>query len=407
MGFWITSAGLSILVLALMLTALLRRRESVDAPAAHDIRVYRDQLKELERDLARGVVRPDEAERTKLEISRRILSADKDAAGRDAAIKAPEKMSRLTALLVSLVLLAGSYALYHQLGAAGYPDLPLQARLENAAEARASRPDQATVEASVPATAIPRDPQFVELMVQLRSALERRPNDVQGFSLLASNEAIMGNFEAAYRAQGRVLELKGDSATADDYAKYADFLVLAAGGYVSPEAENALMRSLQIDRENGTARYYSGLLFAQNGRPDLAFQFWRGLLDSSPSDAPWVPAIRAQIEDIAYLAGVKYTLPPEGNAPIGPNAADVEAAQNMSVEERTAMIRNMVEGLSARLASEGGTPAEWARLITALGVLGEQDRAQAIWADAQEVFADSPAALAEIGTAAENAGIAE
>ena len=35
----------------------------------------------------------------------------------------------------------------------------------------------------------------------------------------------------------------------------------------------------------------------------------------------------------------------------------------------------MVNQLSERLASEGGSPEEWARLIAALGVLGEGQRA--------------------------------
>ena len=43
----------------------------------------------------------------------------------------------------------------------------------------------------------------------------------------------------------------------------------------------------------------------------------------------------------------------------------------------------MVEGLAARLAAEGGPAPDWARLITSLGVLGETDRAKAIWAEAQ------------------------
>ena len=79
----------------------------------------------------------------------------------------------------------------------------------------------------------------------------------------------------------------------------------------------------------------------------------------------------------------------------------------MSAVDQNAMIEGMVARLSDRLATEGGTPEEWARLIGAYGVLGESDRAAAIWAEAQDVFATSPQALATIRTAAVSAGVAQ
>jgi cytochrome c-type biogenesis protein CcmH len=83
----------------------------------------------------------------------------------------------------------------------------------------------------------------------------------------------------------------------------------------------------------------------------------------------------------------------------GPSAADIAAASEMSAEDRAEMIRGMVNGLSDRLATDGGPPPDWARLITALGVLGETDRARAIAAEAREVFADDAGALAVIADA--------
>jgi len=70
------------------------------------------------------------------------------------------------------------------------------------------------------------------------------------------------------------------------------------------------------------------------------------------------------------------------------------------------MIRGMVNGLSERLATEGGTPQEWARLIRALGVLGETARASAIWNESKEAFASDPAALSVLREAAQAAEVA-
>ena len=219
----------------------------------------------------------------------------------------------------------------------------------------------------------------------------------------------MGNFAAAHRAQARVIELRGAEATAADYADLADLRILAAGGFVSPEAEAALLEALKRDPTNGTALYYSGLLYAQTGRPDLAFALWRPLLESSDPFAPWYMAIRAQIEDVADLAGVRYTAPPApATEPLrGPSAEDMAAAQDMAPEDRLAMIEGMVGNLSARLADDGGTAEEWARLITALGVLGRTDEARAIADEAMAAFAAEPAALPLIEAARARAGIAE
>lgn len=402
MAFWIAALVLGALVSLLLAVSLLRRPLQAQNAAQSDILIYKDQLADLDRDKVRGLIAPEEAERARLEISRRILEADKAAARSSGARSAPGTLSAITAAGVVATVLVGGAALYWQLGAPGYPDLPLNSRLAAAAEMRAERPDQATAEAGVTRPEVEANPDHVALIEQLRTELERRPDDLRGHTLLVDNEARLGNLVAAHRAQANVLRIKGDSATADDYAKYADLLVLSAGGYVSPEAEQALTRALNLDPTNGTARYYSGLLFAQTGRPDLAFRFWSALLEDSPTDAPWVPVIEARIGEIAMRAGVNYSPP----AP-GPDADAVAAAEDMSPEDRAEMIRGMVEGLADRLATDGGSPEEWARLVGALSVLGETDRAAAILEEARTVFAEDPDALRRIEAAADRAGVAE
>jgi cytochrome c-type biogenesis protein CcmH len=79
----------------------------------------------------------------------------------------------------------------------------------------------------------------------------------------------------------------------------------------------------------------------------------------------------------------------------------------MDPEAQQEMIRGMVAGLAERLATQGGTEQDWARLINAYGVLGEQDRAQEIWAEAQVVFAAEPERLEVVRAAAARAGVAE
>lgn len=410
MTFWIVITGMALAATALLVLALRRGRADDGTAAAYDLKIYRDQLREVDRDLERGVIAEADADRIRAEVSRRILAAD-------AALKAgqaPRGPTRTATAVVTVGLAAlvigGSLLLYRDIGAPGYGDLGLARRIELAAEARKDRPDQAAAEAQMPARTTPQmDADYKTLIEQLRSAVAARPDDLRGHMLLAQHEANIGNFSAAHAAQSRAIVLKGDAATAQDYADYAELLVMAAGGYVSPEAEQALGQALKRDPNNGPARYYWGLMMAQTGRPDVAFRLWEETLRMGPPDAYWIPAIRGQIEELAARAGVKYTLPPAGPAPMlkGPSAEDVDATRDMSAEDRQQMIRGMVDGLASRLADEGGSPAEWAQLIGALGVLGETDRAGAIYREALQTFADDTQALTQIEAAARNAGVAE
>ncbi len=411
MGFWILAVTAAAATIAILGYVLLTAQSRAAATADYDMQVYRDQLKELERDLARGVISPDEAERTKVEISRRLLEADRKAQAGESGGRAPKKLTWLALSFVGALVLVGSMALYSDMGAPGYWDMPIEGRIEAAKLLRDSRPSQDEAEAQQPIWAgppadAPQD--YLDLIDKLRAAVAEHPNDLQGQTLLASHESQLGNYRAAEAAMKQVLALKGDSATASDYSNFADLLVLAAGGYVSPEAEQAINTAMELDEDDPVAHFYAGLMYAQTGRPDVAFRIWRDLLEKSDPAAPWVGPIAAQIEQLAAMAGVDYTPPatmPAGAAGAGPSAADMAAAQDMSPEERAAMINAMVSQLEERLASEGGTAAEWAKLINALAVQGNATHAAEIWAEAQTRFADHPDDLALIDATAKQAGL--
>lgn len=409
MTFWIISAGLATLVAALLALALRAPDRGAARPAAaYDLKVYRDQLREVDRDLARGVVEQADAERIRAEVSRRILAADAALQQGTDAGAANKGAPLATGVLLAVALIGGSLSLYWSLGAPGYGDLALADRIEIAEEMRANRPTQAAAEDSLPPFTAPPNvsPDTLALIDRLRTVVADRPDDLQGHSFLVRYEAELGNYRAAVRAQERVLQIKREEATLADLVSYADLMVLAAGGYVSPEAEAVLGQILSQDPGNGIARFYVGQMMTQNGRPDTAFRVWDQLLREGPADAPWIPLIMANIEDVAWRAGVNYQLPEIGTGR-GPSADDIEAAQELSPAERMEMIQGMVSGLSERLASEGGPVEDWAQLITALGVLGRTADARAIYENAVQVFDGDTRALDLLLRAGQRAQVAE
>lgn len=483
--FWVTAAALVGLTVAALVAPLVRARRAGDTEEgtaeASDVDIYKSQLAEVDRDLARGVLNAEEAERTRTEIARRLLAADR--AGTEAAPQreAPRRLNIALAVVTMLAVAGAALWGYVQLGVPGYGDLPRAERLALAEEMRRNRPSQSEAEARVTdkiAATPPVNDDVRDMIERLREIVPTRPDDLNGWQLLADNEGRLLNFDAAAEAQSRVVALRGDAASesdryrlalyrfisddggvnpdlqaqinafatgrearadlwqamaidarsighfqaaarakerniaalgdaaeTEDYAELLDYLVSAANGVVSPEAETIAVRLLQRDEGNVAALYYAGLLYSQTDRPDRAFNFFRRVIETGAPDSLHYTMAANQVEAVARRAGVDYSLPePETR---GPSAADMEAAQDMSEEDRAAMIGNMVSGLSARLAEEGGPPADWAQLIRALGVMGDTERAAAIWSEAQQVFAASPEAVDSIREAARAAGVAE
>ncbi|KIC08260.1 cytochrome C [Leisingera sp. ANG-M1] len=413
MVFWIVTAFIAFAAALLLAMILVRARELGEPAAAYDLRVYRQQLREVDKDLARGVIVEADAERIRTEISRRILAADAQLQKRKSGPAQPKGLSLVFAGAMALLITGGTLGVYWQLGAPGYGDLGLEDRIRLAGERAENRPSQAEAEADVPALPKPQvEEGYVQLVEQLRKTAGERADDPQGQALLAQHEANLGNFKAAYEAKENYIRLANGQVNARDFTELAELRIMAAGGYVSPEAQTDLRKARAIDPEHGPARYYWGLMLGQIGRPDLAYREWAETLRSGPAEAPWIQGIQGQIEEMAFRAGVQHRpiTPGGGSAPAalpGPSTEQMEGAAELSAEEQQEMIRGMVTRLSDRLASEGGSADEWARLIGALSVLGDTDRARTIYDEARTVFSADPEALALIDTIAAQAGLAE
>ena len=413
MLFWVVCAALAVIVALAILAPFWRGARTAPAPgaagsAAYDLGVYRDQLREVDRDLARGVIGTEDADRLRTEIGRKVLDADRRLAAETAG-PAARRGGPLGAALAVAAVLAVAAGVYWREGTP-MADLPLAARIAAAEQTYNTRPSQAEAEAKVQLPAPPApDPQFAELVQKLRDTVAQRPDDPQGVALLAQNEARLGNIPAAIEAQRRLIALRGADATGQDHAQLAALMVQAAGGLITAEAEAEIARALKTDPAQPQARYMAGLLEAQNGRPDRTFPLWARLLEEGPEDAPWIAPIRATIDDLAWLAGQPDYRQPGSSMPTlpGPDSGAVAAAGDMTPEERQQMIAGMVGRLETRLTSEGGTPEEWARLISSLKVMGDAAKSAAMADKARAAFAGQAEALAVIEAAATGASPAD
>jgi cytochrome c-type biogenesis protein CcmH len=418
LDFWALAAAIAGLTAFLLIRPLVTARRAGESRASHDVAVFRDQLTAVDRDLDRGVLSGAEAEGARAEVSRRLLAAAAEAERSHGAGPAPAGVSRIVAIGMTGLLAVAGGGLYLHLGAPGAADLPLGPRIEDMRRAAAERPPQLEAERRIAGTAAPETPpsdpnsiEMREMVERLRQVLAERPDDLRGRRLLVQALMRMDDVAGAWRAQEDVIALLADDVSADDHALAAEAMILAARGYVSPQAERRLTQAIDINPLHTTARYYAGLSLAQNGRPDLTLEMWTPLLTEGPADAPWKEPILTMIGGVAAEAG--KPVPPEaaaaadalraaraapGPSPAGPgpDAEDMRAAEDMTPEDRAAMIEGMVAQLENKLATTGGVPADWARLIQTYGVLGRSGDVARVMGSARTAFASAPGVVAQL-----------
>jgi cytochrome c-type biogenesis protein CcmH len=355
MVLWLALALMTSAAALAVLWPLMRR--SAPLSAGSDIAVYRDQLEEVDRDRAAGLIDEQEASAARVEVSRRLIAAA--SLSREAGVEPASGPRRAVAVAVLTVLPLGAVGLYLLLGSPTLPDQPLAPRL---AAARANPPIEA-------------------LVAQVEAHLARNPDEGRGWEVIAPVYTRLGRFDDAVKARRNALRLNGEAAAR--VAALGEALVLAASGLVTAEAKALFERAVALDPAEVQARYFLGLAAEQEGDRATAAGIWRRMLAAAPADAPWVAFVRDALD---RLEGGR----PRGDPAVrvGPTEEQVAAASDLSPEQRQAMIGGMVERLAERLQRDGSDVEGWIRLIRAYLVLGERDKARAAAGDARRALAD-------------------
>ncbi len=326
--------------------------------------VYRDQLTEIDRDAATGLINPPEAAAARVEIGRRLIAAADSE--REAPPNSNVRLRRLAAVVALLGLPLVAAGIYYPLGSPELPDFPLAQR---------SRAPDGTQSLD-------------NLVAQVEQHLEANPTDGRGWSILAPVLAKLGRMDDAVRAFRNSITYNGENAARR--ADLGEVLVAAASGVVTAEAKAEFERAVALDADEVKARYFLGLAAEQDGRAEDAAAVWRVMLEKAPPNAPWRSLVQAALARV-------------GGAPVPALSNDaMAAAKDMSETDRTAMIRSMVERLATRLHQNGEDVEGWLRLVRAYMVLGDADKAKAASSDARQAVAKDPQRLRELNDGLKN-----
>ena len=377
MVFWIIAAVLTLGASLAVLLPLSGGGRAALASAPHDLEVYRDQLAELDRDLARGLIQPSEAEQARAEIGRRILRLEGEgAAGTGAAASASGALRLVSAAAVLAVPLV-SWGLYSQIGSPDLPSQPLAARL----------------------TKNPADSSVDELIARAESHLAANPSDGRGWDVLAPVYLRMGRYSDAVAAYRNAIRLEG--ATAPRHAGLGEALASTAGGVVSAEAQAAFEAALKLDPQNAKAGFYLAVALAQEGRGDEAKAAWRSMLTTLPLESPWRNAVAQALAD----SGDGAPAAASGAAGGGPSDEEMAAAASMSPQARAAMIETMVASLDEKLRQNPRDEEGWMRLIRSYAVLGKADQARDALSRSEAAFGANSAEAKKIAAFAASLGL--
>jgi cytochrome c-type biogenesis protein CcmH len=364
MLLWLIFSVMTAAAIAAVLAPIVRNR--AEESSNPDIAVYRDQLDEVDRDLATGLVGKNEAEAARVEISRRLLAAA-DAVGTAPAASDPDSATRFRRGLVAAALLllpAGAAALYLQLGS---PDL-----------------------AAVPATAAAQtdsQSQIENLVARVEAHLQKNPRDGRGWEVLAPVYMQLGRYSDSASAWRNTLTLLGENAERE--ANLGEALMAEANGIVTVAAKSAFVRAVALDDKIVSARYYLGRAAEQDGNREEAARIWRGLIAEASPGAHWVNDVRDALARV------------ESNSTAAPAASPgVAVAQSAPAKSSSSPppqhdsdVQGMVDRLAERVKKSGVDPEGWIMLTRSYLTLGDKEKVAAAIREARAAMASDAAAL--------------
>ena len=364
MMIWAIFAAMTGAAIFALLRPLSHGRTEGFGDTADARSLYRAQLKEIDRDLARKLIGDEEAQAARTEAARRLLRAAGDEAGAAGETEPSLRRRRASSALMLSVVPLLALLIYGLYGSPNLPDQPLAARLEKAG------PQQ----------------DFAIILARMEAHLAANPGDAKGWSLLAPIYLRQGRYDEAAKAFAAAVRVGNPDA--DLLAGLGEARIMEAGGVVTAAAREAFAEAVKLDPKSPRARYYLALAKEQDGDGEGAQAALVQLLSEAPADADWTGAVRARLERMQADAGRKAV------------AALPEA-------ERQQAIKAMVDGLAERLSAGGGSLPEWSRLIRARTVLGDRPAALQAVKTARERLADDKDALAAIDALADELALKE
>lgn len=294
--FLILALALSLLVVLLL--AWYAHRAAKAAASGQErahvmshITVYREQLSELDRELAQGTLDQAGYDLSQQELTQRLME---DAPAPEAATEAkPVQRVRWLIALMALVIPVAAFSVYMSVGT------PMA--LDPALMAQANGDEQMT-------------PQKLEAMAeQLAQRLEKEPNNAEGWVMLGRIQRALARYDQADAALQKALALERND---DIVVERAEVLAQKNNGSFKGEPWAIINGVLKADPQNGNALLLAGSAAFSEGRFKDALSYWEKVRGLLPASSPDLPALAEAIDKAREQLGLPAQAPlSTANAP--------------------------------------------------------------------------------------------
>ena len=299
--FLLLSLALSLLVVLVLAWSVLRAARAATKGGDREhvmshVSVYREQLAELERELAQGSLDQQGFDLSQQELTQRLME---DAPGA-ATAPAPAAPARTKLLISSLTLTIPvlAFVIYFYVGT------PIA--LDPALLAQANSEEQIT-------------PQKLETMAeQLSQRLEKEPKNAEAWVMLGRIQRALARYEQADAALQKALALERND---DVMIERAEVLAQKNNGSFKGEAWAIINSVLKANPQNGNALLLAGSAAFSEGRFKEALVYWEKVRGLLPETSPDGPALAEAIDKARERLGLPPLSPAvAGNAPASAGA---------------------------------------------------------------------------------------
>jgi cytochrome c-type biogenesis protein CcmH len=274
-----------------------------------NLSIYRDQLRELDQDLANGNIERLQYDAAKREIERRVLEEVEQEADLAAASGGP-KWTLAVGIAVAIPLIA--VPVYLGFGTPAALDPQKRAAQETGAGHELT-------------------PQRLAAMVeQLKERLKSQPDDAEGWMMLAKTTGALGRYDDSANAYRQAVRLVPPDA--DLLADYADTLAMAQGRSLAGEPERLIDQALKVDPKHVKSLALGGTIAFEKQDYKKAATLWKRILEVVPPDAEFAERIRTSVAEAERKSGVKPSLAAASPAASGGDGSAAGAKLSGQVE---------------------------------------------------------------------------
>ena len=298
--FWGVAGLMTAVALAFVLVPLFRARPPAGRSAADaNLEALRGQRRELEADIAAGVIPADSRNEALAELVQR---AEADLSAAPDAVVADRKRPWIAAAIAAIAIPAAAFGIYLAIGAPVAAD----PRIANAGSM-----DQKNV---------------ADLVDRLAQKVRERPDDAKGWALLARSTAALGRFDESARAYEHLAKLvPGD---AQVMADYADALGMAQGRTLAGRPFELAKAALAIDPDNRKALALAGTAAMEAGTLPESIGYWERLAALLPPGSEDEKEVREVLAELRARAGMPAMA--AAKSPGGPGKPRADAARSVS-----------------------------------------------------------------------------